>query len=102
VALLSGSTGLKILEGAKARPRASLLSLVAKEKTMKIKMLVTKEGATDSSGTATKTYEEGKTYDVFEELAKVFLREKWAKKEAKQTQAEKGQNAPKAKNSTAS
>lgn len=49
-------------------------------KVMKIKMTQTIKGAADPSGIRAKTYEAGKTYDVHEELAQVFIRERWAKK----------------------
>lgn len=48
---------------------------------MKIRMLQSIKGATDPSGIRSMTYEKGKKYDVYDELAQVFLREGWAKKE---------------------
>jgi|GEM_PF-1703691 len=53
-------------------------------KVMKIKMTQTIKGAADPSGIRAKTYEAGKEYDVHEELAQVFIRERWAKKNKEQ------------------
>jgi len=55
---------------------------------MKVKMTQTIKGAADPSGTRAKIYEAGKEYDVHEELAQVFLREGWAKKNKEQKAAE--------------
>lgn len=45
---------------------------------MYLKMLETKNGCEEGSHVTT-TYEEGESYHVGEELAKVFLKNKWAK-----------------------
>ena len=46
-------------------------------KTKRISMLVTKDGSPD--GIQVRTFEKGKTYDVPETLADIFLRERWAR-----------------------
>lgn len=44
---------------------------------MKIKVLKTTKAAKCELGISTTTYKAGETYDIFDELAKVFIREGW-------------------------
>ena len=45
---------------------------------MKIRMLKTKNGSPD--GLAVLTYDEDKVYELPEDLARVFIKQKWAKR----------------------
>jgi hypothetical protein len=44
---------------------------------MKIKVLKTTKAATCELGISTTTYKAGETYDIYDELAKVFIKEGW-------------------------
>lgn len=44
---------------------------------MKIKVLKTTKAATCELGISTTTYKAGETYDIFDELAKVFIKQGW-------------------------
>ena len=59
---------------------------------MTIRMLQTTKGATDPSGIQSMTYEKGESYDVYDELAQIFLKEGWAKKEKEKDMKEPEEN----------
>ena len=44
---------------------------------MKIKVLKTTKAATCKLGISTTTYKAGETYDIYDELAKVFIKQGW-------------------------
>jgi hypothetical protein len=46
---------------------------------MKIEVLKTTKGASCPLGIAVKEYEAGKTYEIFDKLAKVFISNNWGK-----------------------
>lgn len=48
---------------------------------MQIQVTKTTKAASSKMGTSTKEYLAGETYDMFDELAEVFLKEDWGKKE---------------------
>ncbi len=58
---------------------------------MKIKMLKTRQGSPD--GILVSTYTSGETVDVPDELARVFIKHRWARKIAAASEKDKG-NAP--------
>jgi hypothetical protein len=47
---------------------------------MKIKVLKTTKAASCIRGISTEEYQEGETYDIFDELAETFLKEGWGEK----------------------
>lgn len=44
---------------------------------MQIKVLKSTIAAANQTGNFSKEYKEGKTYEIFDELAQVFIKEKW-------------------------
>jgi len=44
---------------------------------MQIKVLKTTNAASNQIGNFSKEYKEGETYEIFDELAQVFINEKW-------------------------
>lgn len=47
---------------------------------MLVKVLKTTKASKNESGTQTFEYLEGKTYDIYQDLAEVFIREGWGEK----------------------
>lgn len=47
---------------------------------MLVKVLITTKASKNESGTQTFEYLEGETYDIYQELAEVFLKEGWGEK----------------------
>jgi hypothetical protein len=53
---------------------------------MKIKVLKSIFASKDETGTSVFEYQAGEVYDIYEELANVFIREKWGVVEGTETQ----------------